>query len=46
VYKRQRFRNEVIIVGHFSTRYHPQQVHRYLEKRLPDHLKSRIKIWI
>jgi ribonuclease Z len=46
VERADRFRNEVIIVGHFSTRYHPQQVHRYLEKRLPDHLKSRIKIWI
>jgi ribonuclease Z len=41
-----RFQNEVIICGHFSTRYHPDQVRRYLEKKLPPALRDRIKVWI
>ena len=41
-----RFKNEVIICGHFSTRYHPDQVRRYLERKLPAGLKERVKVWI
>jgi len=41
-----RFKNEVIVVGHFSTRYHPQQVQRYLEKNLPPELRRRVRVWI
>ncbi len=41
-----RFKNEVIICAHFSTRYHAQQVERYLEKKLPPGLKERVKVWI
>lgn len=42
----EKFHNELIIVAHFSTRYHPDQVRRYLEKKLPPGLKERIKVWI
>jgi ribonuclease Z len=41
-----RFRNEVIIAGHFSTRYHPQEVRRLLDQRLPPDLKDRMRLWI
>ncbi len=41
-----RFQNEVIICAHFSTRYHPEQVQRYLDKNLPPSLRDRVKVWI
>ena len=41
-----RFENEVIIASHFSTRLHPDQILRIVEKRLPDALKGRLKIWL
>ena len=33
-----RFENELIICGHFSTRYHPQEVRRVVEAKLPPKL--------
>ena len=41
-----RFQNEAIIVGHFSTRYHPEQVKQYLDRKLPEGLRERIKVWV
>jgi ribonuclease Z len=41
-----RFRNELIVVGHFSTRYHPAEVKRYVEGKLPESLRDRILLWI
>jgi ribonuclease Z len=44
-----RFENEVIIASHsshFSTRLHPDQIQRIVEKRLPDSLQGRLKIWL
>ena len=41
-----RFRNELIICGHFSTRYHPDEVRRYVAGKLPPALKERIRLWI
>jgi ribonuclease Z len=41
-----RFQNELIICAHFSTRYHPNEVRRLLENRLPPRLRERIKLWI
>lgn len=43
--RRDRFKNEVIIVGHFSTRYHSNQIQRYIRKAFPDLLDGRLKIW-
>lgn len=40
------FHNELIIAGHLSTRYHPSEVRRYLEAKLPDKLKALIKVWL
>ena len=41
-----RFENEVIIASHFSTRLHPDQIQRIIERRLPESLRSRLKIWL
>ena len=41
-----RFRNELIICSHFSTRYHPQEVRRYVEGKLPPGLRERVKLWL
>jgi ribonuclease Z len=41
-----RFQNELIVAGHFSTRYHPNEVLRLLDARLPDKLKSKMRLWI
>lgn len=40
------FENEVIIASHFSTRLHPDQIQRIVEKRLPDSLRGRLKVWL
>jgi len=42
----ERFKNELIICAHFSTRYHPQEVRRYLDQKLPPGLKERVKLWL
>src|SRR4051812_46447304 len=34
-----RFENELLIVGHFSTRYHPDEVRRLVEAKLPPTLR-------
>lgn len=41
-----RFRNELIICAHFSTRYHPNEVRRYVENKLPAVLRERVKLWV
>ncbi len=41
-----RFRNELIIVAHFSTRYHPNEVRKLLDNKLPPDLKARMKLWV
>ena len=41
-----RFKNELIVAGHFSTRYHPNEVLRLLDVRLPPILKSKMRLWI
>jgi ribonuclease Z len=41
-----RFENEVIILGHFSTRYHPDEVRRTVLPRLPVRLRERMRLWL
>ncbi len=41
-----RFENEIIIASHFSTRLHSDQIQRIIEKRLPDSLRHRLKVWL
>lgn len=46
VERADRFKNELIICSHFSTRYHPQEVRRLVETKLPAGLRERIKLWL
>ena len=41
-----RFKNELIICGHLSTRYHPDEVRRTVEARLPPRLRQRLRLWL
>lgn len=41
-----RFQNEVIICGHFSTRYHPDEVRRTLEAKLPAKLLQKMRLFV
>jgi ribonuclease Z len=42
----ERFKNELIIASHFSTRYHPNEVRKYLDVKLPPELKAKMKLWV
>ena len=42
----ERFQNDWIVASHFSTRMHPDQIQRIIARRLPEALRSRVKIWL
>ncbi|WP_437201446.1 MBL fold metallo-hydrolase [Planctomicrobium sp. SH664] len=42
----ERFQNELIVLGHFSTRYHEQEIRKAVEKRLPESLRERVHLWL
>ena len=44
--RRDRFKNELIIAAHLSTRYHAQTVERIVRKALPDMLDGRLMLWL
>jgi len=44
--RRARFRNEVVIASHFSTRYTDDRIRRILAKRIPDMLDGRLQVWL
>ena len=44
--RRDRFKNELVIVAHLSTRYHSKTVERIVKKALPDMLDGRLKLWL
>lgn len=46
VARQDRFRNQLVIASHFSTRYHPKQVQHYVTKALPDLMNGRLNLWI
>jgi len=46
VERRDRFKNELVIASHFSTRYQTRQIRRTVERRLPDMLDGRLKLWL
>lgn len=41
-----RFENEVIVASHYSTRLHPDHIQRIVDRRLPESLRSRLKVWL
>lgn len=46
VERKDRFKNEKVIVGHFSTRYNSRQVRNLVSKALPDMLGERLYLWL
>ncbi len=46
VERQDRFRNELIVIGHFSTRYHNKQIRSLVEEALPDLLDGRLQVWV
>ena len=46
VQRRERFQNERIIVGHFSTRYNHKQVQTLVKRAFPDMLDGRLVLWL
>ena len=46
VERKDRFKNEKVIVGHFSTRYNSRQVRNLVAKSLPDMLGNRLYLWL
>ncbi|MEX0818297.1 MAG: MBL fold metallo-hydrolase [Pirellulaceae bacterium] len=46
VERKDRFQNERVIVGHFSTRYNSRQVRNLVTKALPDMLGNRLYLWL
>ncbi len=41
-----KFKNELIILGHFSTRCHDQQMKQAVDRRMPQHLRERVELWM
>ena len=44
--RRDRFRNQMVIASHFSTRYHSRQIRAHVEKAIPDMLDGRLQLWL
>lgn len=44
--RRDRFKNELIIASHFSTRYLDGRIRKLIERSLPDMLGGRLKLWL
>jgi ribonuclease Z len=44
--RQDRFKNELVIAAHLSTRYHDAAVERMVKKRLPDMLGGRLMLWL
>jgi ribonuclease Z len=44
--RRAKFRNELVIASHFSTRYHVNQIREHVAKALPDMLDGRLHLWL
>lgn len=40
------FQNECIILTHFSTRYQESRIQKAVRKRLPEHLRERVHLWL
>ena len=46
VKRQDKFNNEIVIAGHFSTRYNRHQAEKLVAQRIPDMLDGRLKLWV
>jgi ribonuclease Z len=44
--RRERFRNELIIAAHFSTRYNSRQIRELVTRAAPDMFEGRLHLWL
>ena len=44
--RRDRFRNELIVASHFSTRYGLRQIRHLMERAVPDMFEGRLHVWL
>jgi ribonuclease Z len=44
--RRDRFKNELVIAAHLSTRYHANSVRAIVQQALPDMLDGRLHLWL
>lgn len=41
-----RFKNDIVIASHFSTRYGADRIRQLVERRLPEKLRGKLRLWI
>ena len=41
-----KFQNKLIVLTHFSTRYHERQIKSAVERRLPPEIRDRVHLWL
>ncbi len=46
VERQNQFKNELIIAGHFSTRYSRRQAERIVRQAIPDMMRDRLVVWL
>ncbi|HWC91008.1 MAG TPA: MBL fold metallo-hydrolase [Pirellulales bacterium] len=46
VERRERFRNEMIVAAHFSTRYNSKQIRDFVAQAVPDMFDGRLQLWL
>ncbi|HEX3658406.1 MAG TPA: MBL fold metallo-hydrolase [Pirellulales bacterium] len=46
VERRERFRNEMIVAAHFSTRYNSKQIRDFVSQAVPDMFDGRLQLWL
>ena len=46
VERKDRFKNELIIASHFSTRYEDHRIRKLVQRKLPDMLGGRLELWL
>ena len=46
VERRERFRNEVVVASHFSTRYPVKRIKDLVARALPNALEGRLHLWL
>jgi len=46
VERRERFKNELIIAAHFSTRYHTRRIRELVDRAIPDMFDGRLHLWL
>ncbi len=44
--RRAKFKNELIIASHFSTRYNSKRIRDVVERKIPDMLDGRLHLWL